>query len=308
MATTETYSGNFEGRKAAGYIAPALYGGRTLMSGVPHVTVHENIKYKLNVRNFDISDDVVQDDSCDFTPTSTITNSDTVLQLKELKTNLQLCFDKWYPEWEAEQIRGSRLDGSPPREWMDFLMDRLNARVANRIERLVWQGADDTNEFEGFISRLGAPDIVNTAITQANVLAEMTKIYNEVSKDVKDQRNELNVKMVVSQNVKDAHQLALAGTNDGQGYEIKGTVGEKPQNFMGFEFVSLPGLPDDTMIVYPQGDLHFGTNLLTDLTNVEVVDTRKTLADNNLRVVMRYAAGTQVTNRTNITYYGASIS
>lgn len=308
MATTETYSGNFEGRKAAGYIAPALYGGRTLMSGEPQVEVHENIKYKLNVRNLDISDDLVQDAGCDFSPTSTITNSDSVLQMKDLMTNLQLCFDKWYPQWEAEQIRGSRLDGSMPREWMDFLMDRINAVIAKRIENLVWRGEDTTNEFEGFISRLGAPDIVNTAITQANVIAEMTKVYNEVSKDVKDQRNELNVKFVVSQNVKDAHQLALASTNNGEGYEIKGTVGEKPQNFLGFEFVSLPGLPDDTMIIYPKGDLHFGTNMLTDFTNLEIVDTRKTLADNNLRIVMRYAAGTQVTNRANITYYGASIS
>jgi len=307
MATTRTYTGNFEGRKAAGYIAPALYGGKTLMSGSPQVTVHENIKYKLNVRNFDISDDLVADANCDFDPTSTITNSDTVLQPKELKTNLQVCFDDWFDQWEAEQIRGSRLDGGEPREWMDFLMDRINQRIARRVETLVWQGADATGEFEGFISRLGAPDVTAATITEANVLAEMEKLYKEITPDVYDNMGERNLKFAVATNVDKAHQQALSATNSGQGFRTEGTVGEKPRNFLGLDLVRLPGLPANAMVIYDQGDLHFGTNLLTDFTNVKVVDTRETLADNNLRLTMRYAAGTQITNRSDIFYYGAAV-
>lgn len=276
------------------------------MSGTPCVTVHENIKYKLNVRNFDISDDLVADANCDFDPTSTITNSDTVLQPKELKTNLQVCFDDWFDQWEAEQIRGSRLDGSEPREWMDFLMDRINQRIARRIETLVWQGEDTNNQFEGFINRFGAPDVNSTTITEANVLAEMEKLYNEITADVYDNMGERNLKFAIATNVDKAHQQALSETNNGQGYRTEGTVGEKPRNFLGLDLVRLPGLPANAMVIYDQGDLHFGTNLLTDFTNVKVVDTRDTLADNNLRVTMRYAAGTQITNRSDIFYYGAA--
>lgn len=303
MSTTRTYSGNFEGRKAAGYIAPALFGGRTLMSGTPQVTVHENIKYKLNVRNFDVSADLVKDANCDFDPTSTITNSDTVLQPKELKTNLQVCFDDWYDQWEAEQIRGSRLDGGEPREWMDFLMDRVNARIANRVENLVWQGADATDEFEGFLSRLSSPDVNAATVSASNVLAEMEKVYNAINADVFDQLDDQGLVWAVGTKIWKFHQAALSATNNGQGYETQGTVGEKPSNYKGLDLVRLPGLPDDTMVVYRTGDLHFGTNLLTDFTNVKVVDTRDTLADNNLRVTMRYAAGTQITNRTDIVLY-----
>lgn len=307
MSTTQTYSGNFAGRKAAGYIAPALYGGKTLLSGSPQITVHENIKYKLNVRNFDVSNDLVKDSSCDFDPTSTITNTDTVLQPKELKTNLQVCFDDWFDQWEAEQIRGSRVDGSEPREWMDFLIDRVNQRIARRIETLVWQGADTTDEFEGLISRLGAPDVTAASVDASNVIAEMTKLFNEITPDVYNNIAEGNLKFAVATNVDQAHQTALGETNDGQGYLGQGTVGEKPRNFNGLDLVALPGLPTNAMAIYNPGNLHFGTNLLTDFTNVKVVDTRETLADNNLRLTMRYAAGTQVTNRSDVFYYGAAV-
>lgn len=304
MSTTRTFSGNFEGRKAAGYIAPALFGGRTLMSGTPMVTVHENIKYKLNVRNFDISDDLVQDANCDFNPTSTITNSDTVLQPKELKTNLQVCFDDWYDQWEAEEIRGSRLGGGEPREWMDFLMDRVNTRIARRIENLVWQGENTTDQFEGFLFKLADPDVYNTTVTSGNVLAEMEKVYNAINPDVFEQLDDQGVVWAVGTKIWKFHQEALTTTNNGQGYEEQGTVGEKPSNYKGLDLVRLPGLPDNTMVVYRRGDLHFGTNLLTDFTEVKVVDTRDTLADNNLRITMRYAAGTEVTNRDDIVLYG----
>jgi len=307
MSTTRTYSGNFEGRKAAGYIAPMLYGGRTL--GTPAVTIHENIKYKLNVRGLDVSDDILRDATCDFSPTSTITSGDTVLQPKEMQVNLQVCFDDWYDQWEAEQINGSRLDGNAPREWMDFLNDRISERIAKRIETLVWTGANTTNQFEGFITKLGAPNIVAGSVTKSNVIAEMQKVYDAINEDVWDAAGTDGLVFAVGTKIDKFYQQAVAefGGTGSNGYRGEAVVGEKPRNFMGLDITRLPGLPDNVMVAYPKADLHFGSNLLTDFTNIKVVDTRETLADNNLRFTARFAAGTQVTNRTNIVYYGASI-
>lgn len=305
MSTTRTYSGNFEGLKAAGYIAPMLYGGRTL--GTPALTIHENIKYRLNVRGLDVSDDLIRDASCDFAPTSTITAADTVLQPKELQVNLQVCFDDWYDQWEAEQITGSRVDGTAPREWMDFLNDRIAERIAKRIELLVWQGEDATNQFEGIIEKLGAPEITNTTITKGNIVAEMQKVYDAINEDVWDAAGTDGLIFAVGTKIDKFYQQAVAEFGDGGGYKDEAVVGAKPRNFMGLDVTRLPGLPDDTMVVYPREDIHFGSNLLTDFTNIKVVDTRETLGDNNLRFVARFAAGTQVTNRTNIVYYGAAL-
>ena len=304
MSTTRTYSGNFEGRKAAGYIAPMLYGGRTL--GTPAVTIHENIKYRLNVRGLDVSDDLLRDSTCDFSPTSTITMGDTVLQPKEMQVNLQVCFDDWYDQWEAEQISGSRVDGSAPREWMEFLNDRIAERVAKRIETLAWQGEDATNQFEGFIEKLGNADVAQATVTKANVVAEMQKVYDAISEDVWDAAGTEGLVFAVGTKIDKFYQQALAefGGTGSAGYQNTAVVGEKPRDFMGLQITRLPGLPDNTMVAYPRADLHFGTNLLTDFTNVKVVDTRETLADNNLRFTARFAAGTQVTNRSNIVLYG----
>lgn len=308
MSTTRTYSGNFEGRKAAGYIAPMLYGGRTL--GTPAVTIHENIKYRLNVRGLDVSDDLLRDSTCDFSPTSTITMGDTVLQPKEMQVNLQVCFDDWYDQWEAEQIAGSRVDGNPPREWMEFLNDRIAERVAKRIETLVWQGADSTNQFEGLIAKLGNADVEQTTVTKANVIAEMQKVYDAINEDVWDAAGTEGLVFAVGTKIDKFYQQALAefGGTGSNGYQGSAVVGEKPRDFMGLQITRLPGLPDNVMVAYPRADLHFGTNLLTDFTNVKVVDTRETLADNNLRFTARFAAGTQVTNRSNIVLYGVDNS
>ncbi len=304
MATTQDYSGNFEGLKAAGYIAPAIYSGRTL--DTPLVTIHENIKYKLNVRNLDVSTDLVRDASCDFSATSTVTTTDTVLQPKELDVNLTLCFNDFYDQWEAENISGNRRSESESREFMDFLMDRISQRVSKRIEQLVWTGTDTTNQFAGILGRLGSADVSSTTLTVSNILAQMQAAYDDIDEDVYDEED---LVWIVNKKTKKLFQQALAtGTIDSStnisSLDDRLVIGEKPMDFLGLPLSVAPGIGDDKMVIARRSDLHFGTNLMTDFTNIEVVDTRKTLADKNLRIAMAFACGTQVTNRTDITYYG----
>ncbi|NRA49799.1 MAG: hypothetical protein HRU12_11760 [Phaeodactylibacter sp.] len=304
MATTQSYSGNFAGLKAAGYIAPALYSGATL--GTPLVTIHENIKYRLNVRSLDVSSDIIRDASCDFNATSTITTSDIILQPKNFQVNLTLCFDDWYDQWEAETISGARRSENEPREFMDFLMDRVSARVSKNIENLTWNGTNTTNQFTGLITRLGAADVSQTTLTVQNILAEMQKAYNAIDEDVYDEED---VVWVINKKTKKLYQQALATGQVASGTNISSlddrlVVGEKPMDYLGIPISVAPGLGDNRMVIARRSDLHFGTNLLTDFTNVQVVDTRETLADNNLRIAMKFACDTQVTNREDITYYG----
>ena len=57
------------------------------------------------------------------------------------------------------------------------------------------------------------------------------------------------------------------------------------------------------MIAARSSDLHFGTNVLTDLAEVRVIDMAETDGSDNVRFVARMTGGTQVTNGSNIVYY-----
>jgi hypothetical protein len=79
-----TYAGEFAGQ----YIAAALLSAKTLDN--KYVTIHPNVKYKEVIQKIAV-DGIVNDASCDFTTSGSVTLTEAVLTPKELQVNLQLC-------------------------------------------------------------------------------------------------------------------------------------------------------------------------------------------------------------------------
>jgi hypothetical protein len=57
------------------------------------------------------------------------------------------------------------------------------------------------------------------------------------------------------------------------------------------------------MVAARKSDLHFGTNIMTDMSEIRVVDMAATDGSDNVRFVARMTGGTQLTNGSNIVYY-----
>jgi hypothetical protein len=301
MATSTTLTGNFAGEKASGYLYPAILAANTIGSGI--VTTHENIKYKLNVRNL-ATTGFLANATCDFTDTGNVALSDVVLEPKELQVNIELCKKDFRTQWEAMEMRGAITGQELPASFQEFFIQKNLELIAKDFEVAIWQGTNIGGSFEGLQAKLAANgavvDVVGTTLSAANILAELVKVYDAIPDEVYVADD---VKIIIPISAAKFYQQALAAVGSDAGYLAQSTVGAKPLNYQGIDLVVANGLSANKMIAARTSDLHFGTNVLTDLAELRVIDMAETDGSDNVRFVARMTGGTQITNGANIVYY-----
>ena len=301
MATSTSLTGNFAGEKASGYLYPAILAANTIGSGI--VTTHENIKYKLNVRNL-ATTGFLANATCDFTSTGEVALSDVVLEPKELQVNIELCKANFRTQWEAMEMRGAITGQELPASFQEFFIQKNLELIAKDFEVAIWQGTTGAGSFEGLQAKLLANgavvDVVGTTLSAANILAELAKVYDAIPDEVYVAED---VKIIIPISAAKFYQQALAAVGSDAGYLAQSTVGAKPLNYQGIDLVVANGLGANKMIAARTSDLHFGTNVLTDLAELRVIDMAETDGSDNVRFVARMTGGTQITNGANIVYY-----
>jgi hypothetical protein len=297
---TTTYAGEFAGE----YIAAALLSGVTLDNG--GITVKPNVKYKEVIKTVS-STDIVADAGCDFSATAdAITLNERIIQPKELQVNLELCKQDFRSDWEAVAMGYSAFDNLPPK-FSDFILAHVAAKVAERTEQNIWGGDDGSvaGDFDGLLTQaLAAGSGVPTGqkltagtVTSANVIDELGKIVDVIPSTVYG-KDDLHI--YVSQNIARAYVRALGGFG-AQGLGAAGTNSQGTQWYTGgsslsFDGVKLfvaNGLGDNQAMAAQKGNLYFGTGLMADSNEVKLLDMAEIDGSQNVRVVMRYTAGTQ---------------
>ena len=148
-----TAPATYAGEAASGYIAAALLSANTLDKKL--VTIMPNVKFKSVIQRLSVSN-LIQDASCDFTPASSASIAERILQPDEFQVNLQLCKQEFVDSWNALQLGFSAFD-EIPRSFNDFLVSYVAGNVAQAVEESIWQGVGTTNgQFDGFQSLLSA--------------------------------------------------------------------------------------------------------------------------------------------------------
>jgi len=310
-----TITSTYAGEAASGYIAAALLSARTLDN--KYVTIMPNVKFKSVIQKLDVSG-IVQDASCDFVTSGSVSISEQVLTPKELQVNLELCKQEFVDSWEALQLGFSAFD-EIPKNFNDFLISYVGGKVAEATETAIWQGTTANGSFPGFQTALSASIaaggagavlaaksgsvIISGSITSANVLSVMNSVLDTVPDTVYGKEDLL---LYVPTNVAKAYQQALAGGAIGaNGWNNQMNVGEKPFNFNGVEIVLCPGMSASKIVAAQKSNLFFGTGLLSDYNEVRVLDMANIDGSQNYRIIMRYTAGTQFGIGQDIVYYGA---
>ena len=295
MATsiTTTYAGEFAGK----YISAALLSADTIEGG--GITVKPNVKYKEVMKTLS-TNALVKDAACDFADQSTVTLAERVLQPEEFQVNLELCKKDFHNDWEAVQMGYSAFDSLPP-SFADFLIGHIAAKVAQKTEENIWQGATaNAGEFNGFEALLAADgtvvDVSGTTVTAANVITEMGKVVDAIPTTVYGKED---LYIYVSSNVARAYIRALGGFG-ASGLGANGVNNEGTTWFNGgdlaFDGVKLfvsSGLSNNTMVAAQKSNLFFGTGLLADHNEVKLIDMADLDGSQNVRVVMRFTAGVQ---------------
>ena len=322
---TSTYAGEFAGQ----YIAAALLSAKTLDN--KYIEIHPNVKFKEVIQKLDVSG-IVQNASCDFVTSGSVSLSERILEPKELQVNLSLCKQEFVDSWEALQLGFSAFDNIPA-SFNDYLISYVGGKVAEATEQSIWAGTNVNGQFTGFQSLLSASvasattvvsgaitvstgvipafsgstviggQPISGSITSANVIEKFNLIVNSIPDAVYGKEDLL---LYVGTGVAKAYQTALGGGAVGaNGYNNQLTVGEKPYNFNGIDIVMCPGLSANKVVAAQKSNLFFGTGLLSDYNEVRVLDMANIDGSQNYRIIMRYTAGTQFGIAQDIVYYGA---
>ena len=306
-----TYAGQFAGK----YISAALLSAPTIENG--GVTVMPNIKFKSVIQRLETAN-ILKNASCDFDSlTSTVSLTERVLEVKDLQVNVQLCKANFHDTWQGIEQGFSSFDVLP-KSFSDYLIAHVAAQVSASNEVSIWQGSGAVSgQFDGLWSTALVDPLLpplqlipNVAITPANVIAQMQLVDDAIPASL---YGKADLKIYVSQNVAKAYVAALggfgaiglgslanAGTNaQGTQWYTNGAL-----SFNGTPVFMANGLPDDSMLATTTSNLYFGCSLLSDTQEVRVIDMSDIDGSQNVRVIMRMAAGATYGVIEDIVVYG----
>jgi len=297
---------NYAGNAALPYVAPAILSGDTIANG--YVEVLENVRYKANLRKFDGV--ALQAAGCEFSNTDgSLTLSDVVLTTTALQVNEQVCNKDLRTAWEANQMRGQ--SSNSPADFQAFAAQYVAAKVAEGVERNLWQGQFDFTDsavtdtsgtytnYPGICNKIvnanPAVDQALTGVTTAgNILGRLTTLSAAIP-DVL--AGDPDTKLYMSRAMKQLYYTALAGTA-----ELTFHAAEAANFFNGYEIITPGGMPNDTFIFSKKENLYFGTDLLTDHIEAAVLNLMGVTGDDVTRIIMKFSAGVQVVDADSLAF------
>jgi len=303
LATTVTITSTYAGEFAGEYIAAALLSASTIDDG--GLTVKANISYKEVIKKLATSS-LVTAAGCDFTPTSTVTLTERIIEPKELQVNLQLCKKSFVDDFESQSM-GYGLAQTLPPKFSDFMIAHVAAEVAQNTEFCIWQGntaAGTNNSFDGFekiiLAAAGsipaAQKITKTTLTAANIIAELSKVVNAIPGSLYGKED---LFIYIGSKAAKLYVQALGGfAASGLGANGVNNMGTQWWNngsltVNGVKIFVCPGMSDNKMYAAQRSNLYFGTGLLNDTNQVKVLDMADLDGSDNVRMVMRFTSGVQ---------------
>ena len=302
-SVTTTYAGEFAGR----YVSAALLSADTIEGG--GVTIKPNVKYKEVLKTINL-DAITKDATCDFSDTSTLTLAESILEVKQLQVNLELCKSDFEDDWSAIEMGYSAHDVLPA-SFSDYLIGYVASKVAAKNESNIWQGVDaNAGEFDGFTTLAAANadviDVVGTTITAANVITELGKVVDAIPAALYGKED---LYIYVSQHIARSYVRALGGFGasglGANGVAAQGTTWYNGGDlaFDGVKLFVASGLPTNDMIAAQKSNLYFGSSLLADWQEVKLLDMADLDGSKNVRVIMRMAAGCAIGIGADVVYY-----
>jgi hypothetical protein len=291
-----TVTSNYAGKAAGFYISAALKEATSL----DHLTVLQNIKYKENLQKV-AGSNLVRNADCNFTDHGTLALTESILTPKNLQINMQTCKDTLLSSWEAETMRAGAMNNNSPK-FEDYVISYFTQHIADAVESSVWSGAAATNgEFEGFLTATTGAFAVNgnvvqtdntggagTAYTAANIISNLQTIAAAIPSTVygkEDLRIYMNWK---------TYRLYVSAISALGYVNMYSMNNDYEATFEGIKLSVVYGMPDDKLVAAQVSNLFFGTDLISDTTQVKMLDMSPLDGSENLRFVAKYSGGVQV--------------
>mgnify|MGYP003121417412 CR=1 FL=1 len=295
---------NFVGDHAGNYISAALKSAKTL----DYLTVLENVKFKRNISTLAATGGtaLIQNASCDFTDLGELSMTEKILTPKNLAINIDLCKNELLEDWQSLQMTAGAHNSTMSSDFAAYVMSYLADTIANGTENSCWTGAAaNAGEFEGFTTgttgayAVDAPTTdaastytVGTIITNLENIVEAipSNIYAKASEDLYIFMNPKSYRMYIS-------AISTLGYNN-----LYNMNADYVPTFNGIKIAVVGGIGDSKMVAAEKGNQFFGTDLLSDATQINMLDMAQLDGSDNLRVVVKYSGEVQTGVASDIVY------
>lgn len=287
-----TVTSNYAGKAFGQYISAALKEAKSLEG----LTVLENIKLKENIRKMNGSS-LVADATCDFTDAGTLALTEKVLTPKNLQINVDLCKKTLLSGWEAEEMKAGAFNRTAP-TFDQYVLSYFGEIIADAVEGSIWQGAAaSAGQFEGFqTATTGAFAVDGTVVSssataaysESNIIENLQTLVADIPSNVYG-RDDLSIYM----NWK-TYRFYISAISTLGYLNAYNMTGDYKPVFEGINIQPCPGMADNVMVAAEKSNLFFGTDLLSDNTNIKMLDMTDLDGSDNLRVVAKFSGGVQV--------------
>ncbi len=287
-----TINGTYAGELALPYIHAALLSGDTLAKG--YVTLKEGVKYKAVLKKLS-SANLVQDFTCAFEDPTALTLNEAVLEVKDLKVNLEVCKSQFARDWEAAATGRGFANDVVPANFADFLIGYAAAQVAQNIEFTIWQGDTTTGSYQGFdglekIIKAQATSTETTWTTMdvTNVIANIQEVLALLPEAL---IGNPDTKVYMNRATAQLYRQAIAAA--GYAFEYN-AFKEFNMQVDGYDIYVWPGMTTRTIVGSKVDNLFVGVDANSDFAEVKVVDMSLTDASDMVRMAMKFRVGTQI--------------
>ena len=245
---------------------------------------------------------MIVDATCDFNDAGTLTLTERVLNPKELQINVDLCKKDLLEDWQAAQMRAGAHNNGLSDDFTAFVMSYLSATIADHVEANIWTGLDsNAGEFTGFLNGAGYFELDSaivesdndggsghayTATGTGSIITNLQTAVAALPSAVYG-KDDLYIYMN-----KKSYRIYLSAISALSAFPFN-HMGEYTKMFEGVKIAVCPGMPDDKLVVAQASNLFFGTDLLSDHTEIRMLDMADLDGSDNVRVVAKFTAGVQ---------------
>jgi hypothetical protein len=308
---------NYSGKEAEDLLIRPLFAERTVAQRAGWRTL-EGYKSKAVWHNIG-SNAKITAASCVPNFDGDVTLTQREVELCRLSMALEICHDELLGTYRELQYRAGQQAQkmSDDELLLATVIDVLTRRFRTQLNDIWLNGqvgyyiSNDKDYLElcdGLLYKLevtaGVEKVTGTAITSANVLAEMEKVYNKIPSHLLYNAEPDNmVAFCVAPNVMSALTQALA-VNGVAWWANQNPQAEIAPVYLGrFPLVVQNELPDNTIIATPRDNVALFFDTEADTTGIRIVDVSQYSTKRTWECMLRVATAIDVMRYDNVVYY-----
>jgi hypothetical protein len=251
-------------------------------NAVDRFTILPNCKDKFGANFLNFDGNVLGADGCDFSPNVNVALTEKIMNVETYSINFEECVTTFEQSYLADQLRAGANNVDLPESFEAWLMEKLPMKIADELERKAF--SEITTELVADVNKI---DVTINPINVTNALDEIGKVYNSIPAELFG-----NPELVIMMNVSVWKTYLQSAFDTSVPQLITDGI---TMTYLGVELVPAPvynlakggGLENDVIVAGLLSNFIRATDLLSDDSELSMIDLRQTTGDKKIRVMGR---------------------